>query len=116
MKITPDQNQGMPIEPPSAPAVQAKSERVSTQSSTASTIDNATAAAGAAVVAPVQRQTDVTFRRDSNGRIYYVVSDAKSGAEILEIPPKSIRDLDQGIDEYVEEEQSKAGPHVEVKA
>jgi uncharacterized FlaG/YvyC family protein len=116
MKITPDQNQGIPPEPPSATANQVKSERVSTQSSTASTVERGTTAAGAAVVTPVQRQTDVTFRRDSNGRIYYVVSDSKSGAEILEIPPKSIRDLDQGIDEYVKEEQSKAGAHVEVKA
>jgi uncharacterized FlaG/YvyC family protein len=115
MKITPDQNQGPSVEPPSAAANQAKSERVSTQSSTASTVDQATTAAGAAVVTPPQRQTDVTFRRDSNGRVYYVISDASSGEEILEVPPKMVRDVGQGIEDFLKEEQSKAS-HVKVKA
>jgi hypothetical protein len=116
MKITPDQNQGPAVDPPSAAVSQGKIERVSTPSSTASTVERAATAAGAAVVPPTQRQTDVTFRRDNNGRIYYVVSDATSGQEILEVPPKMVRDVGEGIDDFLKEQESKVTSHVEVKA
>ena len=89
---------------------------MSTQSSMAAAVQHAAAAAGTTVVPPVQRQTDVTFRRDSNGRIYYVVSDVHSGQEILEVPPKAVREIGQGIEDYLKEERAKAGPHVETKA
>ncbi len=116
MKIAPDPPTGPPVDPPSPAANQAKIERVSTQSSTASTVERAATSANTAIVPPPQRQTDVTFRRDSNGRIYYVVSDAQSGEEILEVPPKTVRDVGQGIEDYLKQEQSKASSHIEVKA
>jgi hypothetical protein len=90
---------------------------VSTESSTANTVERASISAGTAVVPAVQRQTSVTFRRDSNGRIYYVVSDANSGQEILEVPPKAVRDVGQGIEDYLKEQECKAGgSRVKVKA
>ena len=104
------------MEPPSPAANHANNERVSTQSSIASTVEKAATTAGTALVTPVPRQTDVTFRRDSNGRIYYVVADARSGQEILEVPPKAVRDVGQGIEDYLKEEESKAASHIEVKA
>ena len=104
------------MEPQAPPAKTASTERVSTKSSTPSAVEPASAAAGASVVQPTPRQTDVTFRRDNNGRIYYVVADAKSGQEILEIPPKAVRDVGQGIEDYLKQIEAKAGPHVEVKA
>ena len=115
MKVSPDQAPGMP-EPPSAASNQASSQRVSTASTTASAVEKASAAAETAIVTPAQRQTDVTFRRDSNGRIYYVVSDAHSGQEIVELPAKEVRDVGQGIEDYLKKEESKAPPHIEVKA
>lgn len=57
--------------------------------------------------------TDVSLRRDNSGKIYYVVSDAKSGQEILEFPPKVLRAVDQGIDEYLKE-RSKESAHLKV--
>jgi hypothetical protein len=116
MKITPEENQGPAMDPPSVTANQAKGERVSTQSSMASTVEHAATSVSAAVVPPPQRQTDVTFRRDNNGRIYYVVSDARSGQEILEVPPKTVRNVGQGIDDYLKQEESKVTAHVEIKA
>ena len=117
MKITPDLPQGSSVDPVSQAATAVKSERVSTQTSTASAVERASSAAGASIVPPVQRQTDVTFRRDNNGRIYYVVADAHSGQEILEVPPKAVRDVGQGIEEYLKQEESKSGgSHVKVKA
>ncbi|HET7106224.1 MAG TPA: hypothetical protein VFI38_05390 [Candidatus Acidoferrum sp.] len=116
MKITPDQAPGAP-EPPSAATNQANSQRVSTTSTTASTVEKASAAAETAIVTPAQRQTDISFRRDSNGRIYYVLSDAHSGQEIVELPAKEVRAAGQGIEEFLKkQEESKPTPHVEIKA
>jgi hypothetical protein len=61
-------------------------------------------------------QRDVTFRRDGNGRVYYVVSDAQSGQEIQELPAAAVRSVGQGIDELLKQEEAKARPHVNVKA
>lgn len=116
MKISPDPAQGPSVDTVSQAATAAKTERVSTQSSVDSAVERASTAAGASVVPPVQRQTDVTFRRDSNGRIYYVISDVHSGQEILEVPPKAVREAGQGIEDYLKEEEARAGAHVEVKA
>lgn len=115
MKVSPDQAPGT-LEPPSAASIQTNSQRVSTTSTTVSAVEKASVAEKASIVTPAQRQTDVTFRRDSNGRIYYVVADAQSGQEIVEVPAKTVRDVSQGIEDYLKKEESKGIPHVEVKA
>ncbi len=115
MKVSPDQAPGTP-EPSSAASNQVSIQRVSTTSTTGSAVEKASAVAETAIVTPTQRQTDVTFRRDSNGRIYYVVSDAHSGQEIVQLPAKEVRDVSQGIEDYLKQEESKAKPHIEVKA
>jgi|HubBroStandDraft_6_1064221.scaffolds.fasta_scaffold405618_2 hypothetical protein len=65
-------------------------------------------------------QTTVTFRRDTDGSVYYVVSDARTGDEILQLPPKAVRDAGQGIEEYLKSQESKAtataSTHITVKA
>ncbi|HEY1471310.1 MAG TPA: hypothetical protein VGF61_19895 [Candidatus Acidoferrum sp.] len=116
MKISVEQTSGASAEIVNPAANQVKNERVSTQSSTASTVEKAATTAATAIVTPAQRQTDVTFRRDNNGRVYYVVADARSGEEILEVPPRIVREVGHGIEEYLKQEQSKATPHIEVKA
>jgi hypothetical protein len=116
MKISPGQSPGTLVEPPSPPANRVKSERDSVSSAGAPPVEKTAVAEGTLPVAPLQRQTDVTYRRDNNGRFYYAVSDAKSGQEILEVPPKALRDVGQGIEDYLKEQQTKASPHVEVKA
>jgi uncharacterized FlaG/YvyC family protein len=50
----------------------------------------------------------VTFRRDSNGRIYYVVSDPQSGDEIEEVPPETVREVADGIEDYLKQGQTKS--------
>jgi len=91
-------------------------KRVSTASSTASTVEQVSASVQAAIVTPAQREADVTFRRDANGQIYYVVSDAQSGEEIIEVPSKDVRNVGQGIEQYMKKAESNAGPHVKAKA
>jgi hypothetical protein len=61
-------------------------------------------------------QANVTFRRDPQGRIYYVITDAQSGKEIRELPPAEVRKVGAGIDEYLKQEAAKTQQHVEVKA
>jgi hypothetical protein len=101
------------LDPASAPAKQASSNVVPPAADT-----NATAQATEEVsnAKPAEPLTDVSMRLDSNGRIYYVVSDPTSGQEILEVPPKAVRNVEQGIADYVKEQQSKASAHVKVSA
>ena len=57
----------------------------------------------------------VTFRKDSNGKIYYIVTDSESGKEIRQIPADAVRKAAQGIDEFLKQQETKSS-HVEVKA
>jgi hypothetical protein len=116
MKISAGQAPGAPVEPPNTLPKQVKTDDTSASSLKASSAEPAGAGKSTSGVTPLQRQTDVTLRRDTNGRVYYVVSDAKSGQEIIEVPPKALRDVSQGIADYLKEEESKASSHVEVKA
>jgi len=63
----------------------------------------------------VPTETNVVFRRDTNGQIYYVFTDAQSGRELQEIPPKQVRSVGEGIAEIVKELQQKGSNHLEVK-
>src|SRR5579862_733394 len=58
----------------------------------------------------------VTFRRDANGQIYYVVTDSESGKELREVPPEEIRKVGEGIADFLKQEQEKSAPHIQVKA
>lgn len=116
MKINADQGPGAAPDPPAPSGTRAANDRVSTEADKASTVEAASTKAGTAVVTPAQRQTEVSLKRDTSGRIYYVVSDSKSGAEILEVPPKSVRDVDEGIQDYLKQLESKGSGHLEEKA
>ena len=59
---------------------------------------------------------DVIFRRDQNGRIYYIVTDATSGKELREVPAKVVRNVGEGIAEFLKQEETKISSHIEVKA
>jgi hypothetical protein len=61
-------------------------------------------------------QTSITFRRDPKGQIYYVVTDAQSGRELRQVPPEELRKVGEGIEEFLQQQQSKATTHVETKA
>lgn len=66
--------------------------------------------------AAINFEANVTFRRDSNGQIYYVVTDAQSGKELREVPSQEIRKVGEGIAEYLKREQEKSASHIELKA
>jgi hypothetical protein len=61
-------------------------------------------------------QTNVTFRRDDQGQIYYVLTDAQTGKEIREVPPEEIRKVGENIEEFVKQLNAKSTTHVETQA
>ena len=69
------------------------------------------------VMSPIGGQSpNVTYRRDSNGRAYYVFSEAQSGQEIQEVRAKEVRNVAQEIEEYLKQQEAKATSHLNVKA
>ena len=114
MKITQEPNPGTTADAASVATNRVTNQRVATQAPAkpAPTLidgDKAPATAHSAPAATTAgRQTAVTFRRDTDGSVYYVVSDARTGDEILQVPPKAVRDAGQGIEEYLKSQESKA--------
>lgn len=49
-------------------------------------------------------QTNVTFRKDSGGQIYYVFTDAESGRELRELPPEAVRKVGEGIAQFLQQQ------------
>jgi hypothetical protein len=113
MQISPGQNQGTPVELPGAPVNQVRIERAAAPPAL---VEKTPASADISATQSLSRLTDVSLRRDTNGRVYYVVSDAQSGQEIIEVPPKALRDISQGIEDFLKEQQSKVSAHVQIKA
>ena len=65
---------------------------------------------------PVPAQPAITFRKDSAGKIYYVVTDSQSGQEIRQIPADAVRKASEGIDEFLKQIEAKEKSHLKVKA
>jgi uncharacterized FlaG/YvyC family protein len=61
------------------------------------------------------REANISFRRDSEGKVFYVVADAQSGKEIREVPATAVRAVGQNIEEYLQQQESKITQHVNVK-
>ncbi len=114
MKITQEPVPGTPADAASVAPNRVTTQRVATQASAKPAppvVDEEKAPAtahSATTPATAGRQTTVTFRRDTDGSVYYVVSDARTGDEILQVPPKAVRDAGQGIEEYLKSQESKA--------
>lgn len=116
MKITAAQDPGTPVEPPTAQAVHIKSVAVSTPPHLASPAYITVGSSNTAPAQSIQRQTDVTLHQDAHGRAYYLISNARSGQEIIEVPPEAVRAVGQGIQEYLKQEESRTPAHVDTKA
>lgn len=78
----------------------------------AATSANALAASVPAGTLPA----NVTFRRDEQGQIYYVLTDAQSGKEIREVPTAEIRKVGKGIADYLKQEATKNTSRVRTEA
>jgi len=111
MKVTLDPLQNAPLAGAPAPRVQASRQP-------ASSVPRSEAVSAANQIDPgaVTSQPAVTFRKDSTGKIYYVVTDSQSGEEIRQIPAYAVRKASEGIDEFLKQVEAKEKSHLKVKA
>src|SRR5437667_10610575 len=56
---------------------------------------------------PVPAQPAVTFRKDSAGKIYYVVTDSHSGQEMRQTPADTVRKASESIHELLTQLEAK---------
>ena len=69
------------------------------------------------IVVPAEAQpANVNFRRDEQGKVYYVLTDPDSGKEIREVPSVEIRKVGQGIADYLKHEAAKGTSRVKSQA
>jgi hypothetical protein len=56
----------------------------------------------------------LTIHRDATGRMYYVITDAQSGKEIAQLPPEQLRNIGEGIAEFLKLQEAKnaENPHI----
>jgi len=102
-------------------------------SSTASTLRNSqgsatqasadAAAANAETTTPQVSKPDATpeplslsFRKDSSGTTYYVILDSQTGQVVREVPPEEVRQVGDGIEQYLKAQAALATPKTDTKA
>ena len=68
------------------------------------------------VVRAEAQPANVTFRRDEQGKFYYVLTDAESRKEIREVPSAEVRKVGQGIADYLKQEAAQGTSRVKIKA
>ena len=111
MKVTLDPLQNALAAEPPTPQV-----RASRQSVFSTSHSELVSVAKQTDPAAVISQPAITFRKDSAGKIYYVVTDSLSGKEIRQIPAYAVRKASEGIDEFLKQVEAKEKSHLEIKA
>ena len=87
---------------------------VSASSPAPQTISNPKAS-GTPIITP---EPLLTFRRDSAGRTFYVITDAQTGKELAQVPPEKLRNVGEGIADYLRQQEARnaENSHIEIKA
>ncbi len=65
---------------------------------------------------PAPEALSLSFRKDSNGRTYYVLTDPQSGQIVREVPPEEIRQVGQGIEDYLKSQAALTARRTDSKA
>jgi hypothetical protein len=117
MRIVTNGQVSLPAEPPQAAPAPAVIPRVTTTSPALSPAPPAVTESRRPAE-PVSKQDPlVTIQRDTDGRIYYVITDAQSGKQIGEIPPEEIRNVGDGIASFLKQLEARraASEHIATK-
>lgn len=61
-------------------------------------------------------QLNLSFRKDTDGRVYYVVTDEQTGQVVREVPAEAVRHVGDGIAQYLQAEAASRGPKTDTKA
>jgi len=80
---------------------------VKTAADATASVNQAAAVSQEAAKRPPAQQLNLSFRKDNDGRVYYVVSD-ENGQVVREIPPEAVRHVGDGIAEYLKTLASSA--------
>jgi len=62
------------------------------------------------------QQLDVSFRKDTAGTVYYVVTDEQTGKVVREVPAEAVRHVGDGIEQYLKAEAALKVPRTDTKA
>ena len=70
----------------------------------------------ATATGPAEQELSLSFRTDSNGITYYVLTDPQSGEVVREVPAKEIRQVSGGIEQYLKSQAALAAHQTDSKA
>jgi uncharacterized FlaG/YvyC family protein len=99
-----------------APAPQASVSEKTSSSPAAQSPASPQGEAAIADQARTSQELNLSFRKDWDGRTYYVVTNAQSGQIVREIPPEEMRQVSRGVEEYLKSQASSANPKIDTKA
>lgn len=61
-------------------------------------------------------ELDLSFRKDSDGITYYVLTDSQSGQVVREIPAKEVRQVSGGVAQYLKAQAAQTTRKTDSKA
>lgn len=64
----------------------------------------------------VPEQLNLSFRKDNDGKLYYVVTDEQTGQVVREVPPEAVRHVGDGIAEYLKAQAALNAPKTDTTA
>jgi len=105
---------------PSAAANVAGSNSTATNAGTAA--DSANSVSQAAAVSqeaskhPTLEQFNLSFRKDTEGTVYYVVTDEQTGKVVREVPAQAVRQVGDDIEQYLKTEAALRVPKTDTTA
>ena len=116
MKVFPNEVTNDPIGGAPGTPASPSTLRVTNRPTEATPTQNKAAETQHAAVPADTLPANVTFRRDGQGHIYYVLTDGESGKELREVPTSEIRKVGEGIAEYLNKKATKGTSHVKITA
>jgi len=62
------------------------------------------------------QQLNLSFRKDTDGTVYYVVTDEQTGQVVREVPAEAVRHVGDGIEQYLKAEAALQPPKTDTRA
>jgi uncharacterized FlaG/YvyC family protein len=101
---------------PSATGNDSSATDVATATDATASVSQAAAVSPEAKQHSPLEQVNLSFRKDTDGSVYYVVTDEQSGKVIREVPAEAVRHVSDGIAQYLQAEAALRAPKTDTKA
>jgi len=89
---------------------------VATATDATTSVNQTAAVSEEATEHSVQQQLSLSFRKDTDGTVYYVVTDEQTGQVVREVPAEAVRHVGDGIEQYLKTEAAANAPIVDTAA